>query len=130
MLSSGDLKRLVVPVVCLAAATGILACGEGDEPERAQSAGVGELRLDSAAPLAMCSDWRAGDEAERKATIEDIRAQINLQDTPTRTPELSDEDAYEVFENACAEEFSAGFRLYKIYAAAAGYQSLQDPGDG
>ncbi len=40
----------------------------------------------------------------------------SLQDTTTRIPALPDDRAYAVFENACADRFAAGFRLYKLYA--------------
>jgi hypothetical protein len=43
-----------------------------------------------------------------------------------RTPELDDEQAYELFENACAQNNSASFRLYVIYSRAAAFSSLMD----
>ena len=109
----------------LAAFALLAGCGDDDGgADREQPVGVGELRAGSVAPLAQCRDWRAGSVEQRRATIQDIRRQINLQDTPTRIPELSDRRAYAVFQQACAEQFAAGFRLYKIYARAAAFQSL------
>jgi hypothetical protein len=113
----------VAAALAVLALAGLSACG--DEDGEPQAAGVGEARLGSVAPLALCRDWRAGDERQRRATIDDIRRQVNVRDTPTPTPELSDALAYEVFQDACAEEFAAGFRLYKIYARAAAFQSLR-----
>ena len=43
-----------------------------------------------------------------------------------RTPELDDERAYEVFEDACSQPNSDSFRLYVVYSRAAGFASLLD----
>lgn len=59
-------------------------------------------------------------------TIEDVRSQVSLEDTPTPIPELSDDQAYDVFERACSREFAGGFRLYKIYARAAAFESFSE----
>ena len=103
----------------------LAACGDGGG-EREEPVGVGELRVGSVAPLAQCRDWRAGSEEQRQATIADIRRQINLRDTPTPTPELSDAQAARVFDEACAPAYAAGFRLYKLYARAAAFHSLPE----
>ncbi len=109
--------RLAVGVAALA--LGIAACGGDSEDEPGDDEQVG-----SVAALAQCRDWHARDDDERQQTIEDIREQINLEDGPVRTPELDDEKAYEVFENACAQPNSESYRLYIVYARAAGFASL------
>ena len=43
-----------------------------------------------------------------------------------KTPELSDEVAYEVIDNTCSRGFAAGFRIYKIYARATGFGSFAE----
>ncbi len=43
-----------------------------------------------------------------------------------KTPELSDEAAYEVLDTTCANDFAASFRLYKIYAKATSFASFAD----
>jgi hypothetical protein len=70
------------------------------------------------APLAQCRDWTAGSRAERLATIDDIREQINLKDSSVQTPELSDKAAYRVLDGICQKPYAATFRLYKLYARA------------
>jgi hypothetical protein len=102
---------------------GLVACG-GDSADEAD--GTGSDEVGSVAALAQCADWNERDEAQRQDTIEDIREQINLQDGPVRTPALDDEQAYELFENACSQPNSASFRLYVVYARAAGFSSLLD----
>ena len=113
--------------VLAAAAIGVLgaAAGCGGDEGTASSQRVGETRVGSVAPFAQCRDWRAAGPQERRATVEDIRSHVALEDTPTQIPALPDERAEEVFDNACADRFASGFRLYKLYARAAGFQSLR-----
>ncbi len=106
---------------CDGTGSGSAAAGTDGEAEP-----VGDLRAGSVAQLADCSDWRRGSRAERLATIAEVRSQINLQDGSVRTPELSDETAYEFFENTCANDFARSFRLYKVYARAAAFQSFAE----
>lgn len=116
-------RRRALALAALAIA--LAGCGDdgGDDPA---PVGVGELRVGSVAPLAQCRDWRTGSQEQRQATIADIRRQINLQDTPTPTPELTDAQAQRVFDTACADDYAAGFRLYKLYARAAAFHSLPE----
>ena len=76
------------------------------------------------APLAQCSDWNKGTEAEKLATIEDIRGQVNRESGTVQAPPLSDDEAMQVFDNACANDFAESFRLYVLYARAAGFAPL------
>ena len=106
---------------------GLLAGGCGSDPEDAQPVGpVGEERAGSVAQLAECSDWTAGDRAQREATVEVIKAAINLEDGTGETPELSDEEAYRVIDTTCEQDFAASFRLYKVYARATSFASFAD----
>lgn len=131
--------------VLLAAAllVAVLALGmAGCEGEERSQAGQDEDRSDkpvdvsgtdplgqelggSVAPLAMCSDWNGGNEAERLATIEDIRTQLAAQDAGLRAPELTDDEAVEAFDNACEPSWAAGFRLYKLYSRAVGFVEVK-----
>jgi hypothetical protein len=100
-------------------------CGADDEaPEEAQP--VGDTRAGSVAQLAECSDWTAGSRDERVATVEVIKAAINLEDGTGETPELSDEAAYRLLEDTCAHDFAGSFRLYKVYARATSFASFAD----
>jgi hypothetical protein len=104
----------------------IALAGCGKEDDDAEAQGVGQVKVGSVAALAQCRDWNAGTEEEKLATIEDIRAQINLEDAPLQTTSLSDERAHEVFDSACSEPYAAPFKLYRIYARAAAYESLAE----
>jgi hypothetical protein len=86
--------------------------------------GVGEEKAGSVAPLAKCRDWNDGTEPEKQATIEDIRGQINVEGGTVQAPPLSDEEAREVFDSACSNDFAQSFKLYAIYSRAAGFAPL------
>ena len=124
MTCAGRSRRLAVPLLVAAAA--FAACG-GDAPdERPSVEGVGQSIGGSVAALAQCRDWNAGSVQERLATVEDIRRQLTPQTSETAETGLSDEEAYDLFERSCANEFAAGFRLYKLYAQRAAFKPL-DP---
>jgi hypothetical protein len=115
-----------VPAAALAAAALALgACGADSETaENAKP--VGDALVGSVAPLAQCADWNAGSRAARLATIDDIREQVNLQDSAVKTPELSDKAAYRVLDTTCRKVFAKSFRLYKLYARAASFAAFAE----
>ena len=126
-------SRLVVLV--LVAAVGLPACGAGDdsaghrEGARVDIRGVGLVRGNSTAQFANCRDWRGGSVERRYATIDDIRGQLTPQSSETAASDLSDEDAYRVFQHVCAAGFSDKLRLYKLYAHAQAFAPLTTDGD-
>jgi len=117
VLSAGALALALAPAGC------------GDEDDGA-AAGSGEAEPvgqdlgGSVASLANCRDWVEGTQDEKLATIESIRAQLNRGDSGVDAPPLSDEEALGVFNGACAESFASDFRLYVLYARAAGFAPL------
>jgi hypothetical protein len=86
---------------------------------------VGENLAGSVAPLVQCRDWNDASPEEQVATIEDVRSQINLEDSGISAPALTDEEAQNLFDSACRPAYAQGFRLYKLYSKAAGFISLQ-----
>jgi hypothetical protein len=86
---------------------------------------VGEMLAGSVAPLVTCADWNDATEPEKLATIEDVRSQINLLDSGIDMPALTDDEAMEVFDGSCSPSWAYGYRLYKLYARAAGWVSLK-----
>jgi hypothetical protein len=105
----------------------LVGCG-GDATGSSPSAkAVGDPVAGSVAALAQCRDWNAGTEAEKQATIADIRSSLTPQSQEESGTSLSDERAYKLFEHACAEEFAQGFKLYKLYARAAAFAPLAEP---
>jgi hypothetical protein len=84
----------------------------------------------SVAPLALCRDWNAGTEAEKQATIADIRRSLTPQSQEASGAPLSDQRAYELFERTCRPAFAQGFELYKLYAQAAALAPLKPSASG
>ena len=114
-------------------ATAVLAlsgCGaNGDGGSHREGApvdirGVGLVRANSTAQFANCRDWRLGSVKRRYATIEDIRGQLTPQSSRSAESDLSDDAAYQVFQHACATDFSDKLRLYKLYARAQAFAPL------
>lgn len=103
----------------------VAGCGDSGEAEGGSGAEpVGQDLGGSVAALADCGDWTEGSQDEKLATIEAIRAQVNRGDAGVDAPPLSDEEALDVFDGACAESFAESFRLYVLYSRAAGYAPL------
>lgn len=121
-------RRTVLGLMGIAVALLVGGCG-GSEGGGASASGVdvtgvGQVRAGSVASLAQCSDWNAGSEEERLATIADIRNQVNQTGADGPTPDLSDAAATTLFDRACANDYALGFRLYKLYLRAASFGSL------
>ena len=117
-------RALLASIVAVGSlATG--GCGAADDqqrtPDEPATPGepLGEETAGSVAQLAQCRDWARGNEAEKLATIADIRSQVNRPDSGFEAPPLSDAEAMELFNNSCAASYAQGFRLYILYARGA-----------
>jgi hypothetical protein len=130
-------KRVRAGALALALAAGLAAGCGGDATEQRPATGgddrvvdisgteaVGQVVTGSVAPLAQCRDWNGANHEQKLATIDDVRNAINLKGTGIEAPPLSDEEALGVFNSACRADYAQGFRLYKIYARAAGFAPL------
>jgi hypothetical protein len=100
----------------------LAACGEDDAS--GPPVVLGGPSIGVAIELANCEDWNDASVEERIGTIDQIE---NFAGGPVGTAGgrgavLSDEDAYDVMEGYCSEEFARGFRLYKLYTRAAAFQ--------
>jgi hypothetical protein len=122
-------------LVLAAAAIALPACGGTDEDGRDRETpvdirGVGLMSGNSTAQFANCRDWRGGSVKRRYATIEDIRGQLTPQSSKSAESDLSDENAYRLFQRVCTTDFSDELRLYKLYAHAQAFAPLtKDAGD-
>jgi hypothetical protein len=96
----------------------------GSSASNEQPVGVGQLRAGSSAQLAQCSDWNEGTEEQKGVTVEDVREALNQANSGGPTPSLPSDRTYALFEDACSNDYAAGFRLYKIYARAAAFANL------
>jgi hypothetical protein len=112
----------------LAAALVLTACGGGSSGGGGgagpKAEPLGEKLGGSVAQLANCSDWRGGARDRKLATVADIRNQINRDDTGIVSPPLSDAEAVQLFDRECGQPYAKGFRLYVLYARAAGFGPL------
>lgn len=116
--------RRGLAMVALGAAAILGACGESDSDPEPVS-GVGREAAGSVTQFADCADWNAGTEAERQATIVDLRGQLTAQSDAGAASVLPDERAHELFMNACEERYAASLRLYKLYVRAAAFEPLR-----
>ena len=123
----------IAMVVLAAAAIGLPACGAdgGDDAAAGRNKdrpvdirGLGLVRGNSTAQFANCRDWRGGSVRRRYATIEDIRGQLTPQSSESATSDLSDKEAYRIFQRVCVNGFSDELRLYKLYAHAQAFAPL------
>jgi len=121
---TGRARRLPVVAVALLLTAG---CGSQSEQRPASAAKdvaaagkpLGEETAGSVAQLAQCRDWNRGSRAEKLATIEDVRSQVNRPDSGFEAPPLSDAEAMDLFDQACEASYAQGFRLYILYARGA-----------
>ena len=108
-------------------ALAIAGCGGGDgggtQVRKAEP--LGKKLGGSVATLVNCGDWKGGARERKLATIADIRNQLNRDDTGIKTPPLSDAEAMTLFNRECGQPWAQdGFRLYVMYARAAGWAPL------
>lgn len=111
-------------LVLIAAA--VAGCGHAAADDDSTAQPVGDLVGGSSAALAQCRDWNAGTEAEKRATIADIRSFLTPQSQERSGTSLSDARAYRLFEHSCSVDWAQGFKLYKLYARAAAFAPLTE----
>ena len=112
-------------VAALVAVTVMAGCGGDDAKETAGAQPVGDISGGSVAQFADCGDWKGGSREERYATIKVLRGQLTPQLSKTAASPLSDDRAYEVFQNACSPEWADSLRLYKLYVKVQGFEPLR-----
>ncbi|HYH62889.1 MAG TPA: hypothetical protein VD766_13560 [Solirubrobacterales bacterium] len=125
--SPGRLRVAAVLALSIAALAG---CGDSGGDDEAGAEPVGQELAGSVSQLASCSDWDGATEAEKLATIEDVRSQVNAEDSGVESIPLTDDQAMEVFDNGCDRPEAQGFRLYLLYARAVAFQPLRDIASG
>ena len=129
--TSARIPRPAGSLLCtLAIALSGAACGDADSSEPGSAEPVGQELGGSVAPLAQCRDWNMATAAEKLATVEDIRSQVNRRDAGVQSSELSDDEALEVFDSGCAKPYADGFRLHVLYARAAAFKPLREIAEG
>ena len=84
---------------------------------------VGGARIGTEVRLVNCRDWREADARERRQTVNALR---EFATGPSGSPGgrgrgLEDDDAYDLFDSYCEQEFASHFKLYKLYTRAASF---------
>jgi hypothetical protein len=125
-----------IAAVALSAAAATAGCGgddgkdPGDATAPSRSAGakpVGDMSGGTVVQYANCGDWKAGTEAERYATIEVLRDRLTPDSSKTAASPLSDDRAYEVFQEACSQGIDS-LRLFKLYVRVQAFEPLYGGG--
>ena len=111
-------------VAALVSSLALTACSGGESGGERPAKPLGQELAGSVAHLAQCKDWVGGSRERKLATIDDIRRQVNRRDTGIQSPPLSDEEALGLFDRACSNRYARSFRLYVLYARAAGFAPL------
>jgi hypothetical protein len=111
-------------VAALVSSLALAACSGGESGGERPAKPLGQELAGSVAHLAQCKDWVGGSRERKLATIDDIRRQVNRRDTGIQSPPLSDEEALGLFDRACSNRYARSFRLYVLYARAAGFAPL------
>lgn len=129
----GVVAVAVAVVLAALGAFAIVAYGGSTDPAPGEDFDVpegvvplGDLRAGSVASLVDCDDWNGGTVERQRATVVDVREQLSAGGTVAGRPSLTDQEAFDVFERACSNDFTGAFRLYKIYYDANAFQNL-DP---
>ncbi len=119
--------RRWLTAVALGAAAATAGCGGGDETASSRAEGaqpVGDMSGGSVAQYANCGDWRKGSRAERYATIKVLRGRLTPDSSKTAASPLTDDRAYQVFQEACAQGIDS-LRLFKLYARVQAFEPLR-----
>jgi hypothetical protein len=123
-VTGGKRPALLISIALVAAA--LAGCGGDDGSARQSQQG---RELGAPINLADCRDWNAGTVEERLGTIHGIREFLGgpVPGTGGTGRTLDDEQAYDLFEGWCRNEFARGFKLYKLYARAAAFAGAPAP---
>lgn len=113
-------------VAAVGAAAALIAAGCGGATPDSPEGGPGNI-LAAPINLADCTDWNDASVDARLGTIEQIRNYTggDVAGAGGQGVTLDDDEAYDLFENYCANEFARGFKLYKLYARAAAFGGPQ-----
>jgi hypothetical protein len=103
----------------------LAGCG-GSSSERPSQQGVGQ-NVGAPINLADCTDWEQADTSQRLGTVRELRnfaggPVVGANGQQGRGRVLKDEDAYDLLENYCENDFARGFKLYKLYERSAAFR--------
>jgi hypothetical protein len=118
-------RRASLAVVLALATATVTGCSEsgGDAPVSGAGSGI-----DVPLRLADCADWNEASVAEKLGTVVRIET---FAGGPTGSPAghgstIPREQAYDVLEGWCDNDFARSFKLYKLYTRASAFQGLAE----
>jgi hypothetical protein len=121
----GTLGRSIVTIVACGVALIGSGCGDSDEPADAGSSALGSPDLVTTAREADCTDWDGASVEERRVIVKSIAEFEGGAPTGTQGRTLPEDEAYDLFERLCEQEYASAFKLYKVYVRAAAFQSAR-----
>ena len=114
------MRRLAILLACTA---GLAACGDSGTPVSEDDQLRGQERTTLDVPLGQltCSDWNGATARDRRAVLEQLRANRLQADRAGQGSVLDEDYAHRLLENRCSLPGSDAFVVYKLYAFAAGF---------
>ena len=102
-----------------------MGCGDDSNAPDSGSSALGSPDVALTARQASCTDWSEAGVEERQVMIDALTKFEGGPTTGAVGATLKDDEAYDLFERACANDYARAFKLYKVYARAAAFQSAQ-----
>lgn len=120
MTTQGPAAALLIATVLALA-----ACGGDTSGNESSDAGV---NIGAPINLADCSNWNDASAEERLGTIGQIQEFTGgpIAGTDQKGTVLDEQEAYDIFENACAPGYARAFKLYKLYGRAAAFSGYAE----
>ena len=118
--SRGAKRQLAVLLACLAAAFAV-GCGDSDDASDSGSSALGSPDVQTTARETDCTDWNDATVEERQIIVESIAEFEGGAPTGTAGRTLPDDQAYDLFQRTCENDYASAFKLYKIYVRAAAF---------
>jgi hypothetical protein len=70
-------------------------------------------------------DWNEASVEDQRVIVDSIAEFEGGAPTGTQGRTLPDEQAFELFDRACEQDYASAFKLYKVYVRAAAFQAAQ-----
>lgn len=117
-------RRFTSAALAILVVAAIAACGSSSNAPVAQQGPHIGTRVE----LADCHDWEQASTEERLGTLGELKnfAGGTIVGGSATAPAgrgavLDDKKAYDLLNDACGNQFAAGFKLYKLYERAAAF---------
>ena len=116
----GNVPKVALLAVCAGAFLGA-GCGDSDDASDSGSSALGSPDVQTTARETDCTDWNDATVEERQIIVESIAEFESGAPTGTTGRTLPEDEAYELFQRFCENDYASAFKLYKIYVRAAAF---------